>query len=85
MTLEDQVKLLDIRVYDQGIKATQIETKQLNAVETLRQTQTNFRTLKLENQNLQNIIDCHEREKQLLICDLKKFSRGKIRSNILEA
>ena len=44
-----------------------------------------MRTYQVLNENLEGIIESHEREKQSLINDLKRYTRGKIRSNIYQA
>ena len=37
------------------------------------------------NKNLESIIESHEREKQRLMLELKRFTKSKLKSNILEA
>lgn len=44
-----------------------------------------MRTYQVLNENLEGIIESHEREKQSLMNDLKRYTRGKIRSNIYQA
>ena len=46
-----------------------------------------MKALKQENVNLDSIIDCHERENQRLMFELKKLTKGKMikSSNVLEA
>ena len=67
-----------MRVFDVGIKITQSETKQSNMAEELRQAQTATKMLKSENKNLEEIIECHNRENQRLMFELKKYTKGKI-------
>ena len=37
------------------------------------------------NKNLESIIESHRQEEQRLTSELKRFTKGKIRSNVLEA
>lgn len=41
--------------------------------------------MQLINHNLESIIESHEREKQRLMGELKRFTKSKLRSNMLEA
>ena len=66
-------------------KITSAENKQIIAYEEKRKAFLDYRALQMINKNLESIIESHEREKQRLICELKRFTKGKLRSNVLEA
>lgn len=72
-------------MFEVGIKVTQAETKYLNAIEDRRKALVDVKSMKLEVSTLEGLIDCHEREKQKLIFELKRYTKGKVRSNVLEA
>lgn len=83
--LEDQIKLLDQKIGEIGNKITSAENRQQIAYEEKRKAMTDVKSLRLLNENLEGIIESHEREKQRLLTELRRFTRGKIRSNVLEA
>ena len=84
--LEDQIKVLDSRIVDDvGIKLTQAERVSLVALEEMRKFQATNKSLLQENKTLESIINSHAREIQSLMTELKKFNKGKVRSNIVEA
>ena len=83
--LENQVKILDLKIFEVGDKITSAENRQQIAYEEKRKALNDLKSYKLMNQNLESMIESHEREKQRLIFELKRFTKGKIRSNVLEA
>ena len=83
--LEDQIKVLDVRLFSAGMKLTQPERKISINNEELRKATTIIKSLKSENTHLEGIISTHEREKQRLLQELKRFTKGKVTSNVLEA
>ena len=76
--LEDQVKILDMKVFEAGMKISQAENNKHNVIEELRLSQARMKTMKQENTNLESMIDCHTRENQRLMFELKKYSKGKV-------
>ena len=83
--LEDQIKLLDAKIFEIGDKITSAENKQMIAYEEKRKATLDLKAYQMMNRNLESIIDSHKQEQQRLLFELKRFTKGKIRSNILEA
>ena len=83
--LENQIALLDNKVAEVSDKITSAENKQIIAYEEKRKAVLDYRALEMINKNLESIIESHEREKQRLMFELKRFTKGKLRSNVLEA
>ena len=83
--LEDQIKVLDGRLFSAGIKVTQPEVKLSIVNEELRKATVTIKSLKCENTHLEGIISTHEREKERLLQELRRFTKGKATSNVLEA
>ena len=61
--LEDQIKLLDQKIGEIGNKITSAENRQQIAYEEKRKAMTDVKSLRLLNENLESIIESHEREK----------------------
>ena len=55
------------------------------AYEEKRKAAIDVKAYKTMNSNLESIIESHRQEQQRLIYELKRFTKGKIRSNVLEA
>ena len=72
-------------MYEVGQKVTAAENREQLAYEEQRKAIFEIRTYKVINVHLEDQIDSHEREKQSLINDLKRYTRGKVRSNVYEA
>ena len=83
--VEDQIKLLDAKIFEIGDKITSAENKQMIAYEEKRKAAIDLKAYKMMNTNLESIIDSHRQEQQRLIFELKRFTKSKIRSNVLEA
>lgn len=64
---------------------TSAENRQQIAFEEKRKAMQDLKSLRLINENLESMIVSHEREKERLTCELKRFTKGKVRSNMLEA
>lgn len=79
------MSLLDGKTANICDKITSAENKQLIAYEEKRKAMLDLRASQLVQQNLESIIESHEKEKMRLICELKRFTKGKLRSNMLEA
>lgn len=77
--------MMDAKIYEVGSKVSSAENKSQLAYELQRKAIHEVNSYKILNENFENIIESHEREKQSLLNDLKKYTRGKVRSNIYQA
>ena len=55
------------------------------AYEEKRKATLDLKAFQMMNKNLESIIESHRQEEQRLTSELKRFTKGKIRSNVLEA
>lgn len=83
--LQDQIKHLDSKIFDIGQKVSSAEVRQQIAYEEQRKAMHELKIISALNANFESMIETHEREKQSLVNDLKKYTRSKIRSNIYQA
>lgn len=61
------------------------ENKQMIAYEERRKALSDMKMLKRMNDNLESTVQSHEREKENLLFELKRFTKQKMRSNYIEA
>ena len=80
-----QNEALDLKVSDLGLKILMLENKLRYSQEDTRRAMADIKAYRILCQNLESTITTHENEKNQLLRELKKYTRGKVRSNVLEA
>lgn len=83
--LEDQIRLVDSRMQEVGGRITQAENKQIIAYEEKRKAVNDLKIYKVTNTQMESMIQSHVREKESLLLELKRYTKSKLRSNIVEA
>ena len=80
-----QNEALDQKVSDLGLKILMLENKLRYSQEDTRRALADIKAYRILCSNLESTIVTHENEKNQLLRELKKYTKGKVRSNVLEA